>query len=69
MARNYTGTYYPGQTVMKEVRDLNPRTSYSLKARAVNYAGNGPSSDTIDFVTSGDFPHYMYLPLLDSLKL
>ena len=51
MERNFTGTYYPGQTVMKELRDLNPKTAYSLKARAVNYAGNGPSSDTIDFTT------------------
>ena len=56
MARNYTGTYHPGQTVVKEVRDLSPRTVYSLKARAVNYAGNGPSSKTINFTTSEATP-------------
>ena len=51
MARNFTGTYSPGENVIQEVRDLSPRTDYSLKARAVNYAGNGPSSDTIHFRT------------------
>jgi hypothetical protein len=56
MERNFSGTYYPGQNVMKEVRDLNPKTAYRLKARAVNYAGNGTSSETIDFETTDDTP-------------
>ena len=56
MERNFSGTYYPGQMVMKEVRDLNPKTAYRLKARAVNYAGDGPSSETIDFETTGKLP-------------
>lgn len=51
MARNFTGTYSPGEMVTREVRDLSPQTEYILKARAVNYAGNGPSSETIRFVT------------------
>ena len=52
MARNYSGPYTTGQTVRTKVSDLSPRTAYSLKARAVNYAGNGPSSETIHFTTS-----------------
>ena len=52
MARNYSGLYTPGQTFTTKVSDLSPRTAYSLKARAVNYAGNGPSSETINFTTS-----------------
>ena len=51
MTRNFTGSYTAGQTVTKEVHDLSPKTNYTLKARAVNYAGNGPSSDTIHFTT------------------
>ena len=52
MTRNFTGSYHPGEIVVREVRDLSPRTAYSLKARAVNYAGDGPSSETINFTTS-----------------
>ena len=51
MQRNFSGNYMPGQTVKKQVGNLSPLTAYTLKARAVNYAGNGPSSDTINFIT------------------
>lgn len=52
MLRNYTGTYMPGQQFQAKVSDLNPKTAYTLKARAVNYAGNGPDSEPITFTTS-----------------
>lgn len=61
MERNFSGNYMPGQTVKKQLRDLSPLTVYSLKARAVNYAGNGLSSDTIKFVT-GEFDFLNSIP-------
>lgn len=52
MMRNYTGTYVPGQKFQAKVNDLSPKTAYTLKAKAVNYAGNGPDSEPISFTTS-----------------
>ena len=55
MAKNYSGTYQPGQKFNAKISGLSPRTAYSLKARAVNYAGDGPDSQVFSFTTREEF--------------
>ena len=59
--KNFSGFYQPGQRFKKELDGLRPQTAYSLKARAVNYAGDGPDSEIINF-TTGSYHHTVDVP-------
>ena len=59
--KNFSGFYQPGQRFNKELDGLRPQTAYSLKARAVNYAGDGPDSEIINF-TTGSYHHTVDVP-------
>jgi len=60
-AKNFSGFYQPGQKFHRELENLRPKTAYSLKARAVNYAGDGPDSQIITF-TTGLYQHTVDVP-------